>query len=260
MPSQSFFYRDPWIDNSLSPIWALPHSLSPCSTPPPPLPTPTTYVTPHPVTLILSLHASLHIPLLPGTPASLMSARHPPVASSSFFCHYYPCFAAHLHLSLNMLPLILHNLRLLFNDILSDCLCIPLKLPFWTPAKSLYSMLARTGLDGTQPLLRWWTTWAFFIIYAMNSVMVSILIPLVGPLSLLLCKRNCWLANLRNLIHGGKMMGLFTISFVHVLVLDLGLSFLLSTTSMGLQCLLRVMSSMLYMRCMVGVTIVLLGS
>jgi len=91
---------------------------------------------------------------------------------------------------------------------------------------------------------------------AVNSMMISMSILSVDPLSLLLClMRNHLLENSRNSIYGGKMMALSITYFA----LTLGLSSLSSATSMVLWSQLRVMSSIFYVRCMVAVTTVLQG-
>jgi len=125
-----------------------------------------------------------------------------------FSPHYYLHFRGHPpHLYLNALPHILHHasLYLLSCNLLLISL-IPLRLHFQTLAKFLYSMLARIGHNGMPPLLRWWTTWVFSAISAVNSMTISIPIPPVDPLFLLLCLRNHLLKNLRSSIYGKIMV------------------------------------------------------
>ena len=121
-------------------------------------------------------------------------------------------------------------------------------------------MLARIDHNSMPPLLRWWTTWVFSAISAMNSATMSISIPPVDLLSLLLCLRNHLLENSRGLIYGGKMMALSTTYFALALAQALGLSSLSSTMSMVLQSRLHMTSSVFCMRHMVGVTTVLQGT
>jgi len=107
------------------------------------------------------------------------------------------------------------------------------------------------------PLLKWWTTWVFSAMSAMNSMTISIPIPPVDPLFLLFCLKNHLLENSRSLIYGGKMMALSTTYFALGLAQALGLLSLSSMTSMVLQSQLCMTSSIFYVRRMVGMTTVL---